>query len=424
MSNFAQFKLLKVLLQALEEMGYLNPTPIQAAVLPAARHGRDIIGIAQTGTGKTAAFLLPILNNLGFNRVDYPRALILAPTRELVLQIQENCKTLTKHMPITSLACYGGVNLKTQIRQLDKPLDIIIATPQRLLDLHKKSNLFLRKLKMLVIDEADKMVAMGFGPQLDHILELIPARKRQNFLFSASMPASVLPLIDNFLLNPKIISITPESTVAQTIETKSYYLPNYQTKAEFLRTLLEHSEPYKRVVIFANSKKRTQWLYTYLQKLKRPTALIHANKDQNTRLNTLKKFKDGEIDILIATDLIARGLDMVDISHVINFELPYTIDDYVHRVGRTGRYYKTGQALNLCNEAEKNILKQIGKRTGSTLKLSELPAEIIIYETPFAELQMIRRALDYQRQQADPNYKGAFHRKKKKVNKKKRYKRN
>ena len=411
--TFTGFKLSKALLKALADLNYKTPTPIQADVLPLAKAGEDIIGIAQTGTGKTAAFLLPILDRLGFTKVDYPRALILAPTRELVLQIEQNCKTLTKAMPLKTLACYGGINIKTQIKSLNNQVDILISTPQRLLDIHVKGVLFLRKIKILVIDEADKMVDMGFMPQLNSIFELIPSKKRQNLLFSASMPASVLPLIDSFLLNPKTISITPESTLAQTISTKSYLLPNNKTKAAFLLSILPESEVYKRVVIFANTKKKTQWLYGYLRILKRKLALIHANKDQNTRLNILRKFRAGEIDILIATDLISRGLDLVNISHVINFDLPYNIDDYVHRVGRTGRYYRLGIAINLCNEAEKNTLKDIAKRTGNSLTIAPLPDNTIIYETPLAESQAIRRALDYQRQQADPNYKGAFHPKKK-----------
>ncbi len=422
---FSNFGFHKAILLALEQLGYNSPTPIQQKVIPLIMDGQDLIGIAQTGTGKTAAFLLPILHKIAYNQDIIPQVLILAPTRELVIQIYQDCSALSEFIPLQCMACYGGLNIKKQIEKLQYKIDIIISTPQRLVDIYAKGGVYLRKIKTFIIDEADKMVDMGFMPQINNILEIIPNKKRQNLLFSASMPSNVIPLIDTFLINAKKVVITPQSTVAQTIETYSYDLPNRQAKVDFIVSLLNKQKNdqfvLSKVIIFTNSKRIAMWLYNFLIPLSsRKISIIHANKDQNTRLNLLNSFKADEIDVLISTDLISRGLHISDISHVINFELPYILTDYVHRVGRTGRVYKNGIAINLCNQVEKNMLKHIEKMIGNILKINPLPKNIIVQPTPFEEQQEINKALDFQRRQNDPTYKGAFHSKKKRPTKTKK----
>eukprot|EP00095_Tigriopus_kingsejongensis_P000717 maker-scaffold975_size74594-snap-gene-0.1 protein:Tk00717 transcript:maker-scaffold975_size74594-snap-gene-0.1-mRNA-1 annotation:"dead deah box helicase" len=337
MMLFDDFKLNKQLLTAVEEAGYSEATEIQEKAIPMILAGHDVLGIAQTGTGKTAAFLLPILMQIKYAQGDHPRCLILAPTRELAIQIDEAVGVLAKNTDIRHLAIYGGVGPKTQIEVLNQGVDILVATPGRFMDLYLRGEVNTRQIKMMVLDEADKMMDMGFMHQIRKILEVIP-RKRKNLLFSATFPEKVELLSEEFLEAPMRIEATPQATAAETVTQSLFLLPNFMTKINMLGYLFQRDNTIKRAIIFTRSKLIADNVYKYLYRkvLKEDEIrVIHANKGQNTRLNSINAFKEGSIRVLVATDVAARGIDVAEVSHVINFDVPVIYEDYVHRVGRT-----------------------------------------------------------------------------------------
>jgi len=409
--TFEDLKLNRQLLNAIEEAGYTLPTPIQQKAIPLVLNGHDLLGIAQTGTGKTAAFVLPILMKIKYAQGNDARALILAPTKELVLQIEEVARQLATYTDLRIMALFGGVGPKTQIETLEKGIDMIVATPGRFMDLYLRGSIKTKLLKTLVLDEADKMMDMGFMPQIRKILEVIPV-KRQNLLFSATMPPKVLTLSEEFLEFPETVEVAPQSSTIDTIKQAYYKIPNLKTKINFVEYLL-NTKKFNRVLIFTKTKKTADNLFKYLdRKSLGPVRVLHSNKGQNSRINTMQLFKEGELRVLVATDVASRGIDVTDVSHVINFDVPTVYEDYVHRIGRTGRAEKTGSALTFANEAELYHIQQIEKLIRQPIPLKNLPQEIALVKSDFEEQQEIARAIDHQKRKDDPSFKGAFHEKK------------
>ncbi len=417
--TFEDFKLNKQILQAAEEMGYTTPSPIQASAIPLILAGHDVLGIAQTGTGKTAAFVLPLLMKIKYAQGMDPRALILAPTRELAMQIDENIKSLSAYCDIRHTCIYGGTGTKAQIEAMREGVDILTATPGRLMDLYRLGEVRLKKINTLVLDEADKMMDMGFMPQIRNLLEVIPT-KRQNLLFSATMPPKVVSLSEEFLEFPQTVAITPQATPVETVDQVVYKVPNFRTKINLLQHLLKDKEVFSKVIVFVRTKDAANNIFRFLQrKIEGEVRVIHGNKDQNTRINAIDDFRSEEnnIRLLVATDVAARGIDVRQVSHVINFDVPVVYEDYVHRIGRTGRASQSGSAITFVNAAEEHHLEEIQKIIRQQVPQKPIPEEVPIAPTTFEESQAMAKAIDGQRKKADPTFKGAFHEKKKNYSK-------
>jgi ATP-dependent RNA helicase RhlE len=412
-SRFEQFKLNKQLLNAIAEAGFDRPTPIQEKVITQALAGQDIMGIAQTGTGKTAAYLIPLLMKLKYAQGSDPRTLIFAPTRELVLQIFDHFKQLSPYLDIRAIPVYGGIGPKIQIEEIEKGIDLIIATPGRFMDLYKRNVLKVKNINTLVLDEADRMMDMGFMPQIRNILEVIPV-KRQNLLFSATMPERVVKLSEEFLENPQVVEVTRQATAAETVKQELYHVPNLKTKINLLKYLLEDPS-LQKVIVFTRTKANADNVFKYIDRKQIASVrVIHANKGQNSRINAVKDFEDGNIRVLVSTDVTARGIDIADVTHVINFDVPILYEDYVHRIGRTGRARKEGKAITMANQAEEWHIRKIEGIIRQQIPVKKLPASVKVEETPFEEKQEIAKELDHLKMKEDPDYKGAFHEKKKK----------
>lgn len=372
-----------------------------------------MIGIAQTGTGKTAAYLLPILMKIKYAQDGGPRGLILAPTKELVVQVSNNAKTIASFTDIRIVALYGGVGPTQQLEALRKGADIIVATPGRFMELYLKSEIPVKHIKTLVIDEADRMMDMGFMQQLRKLFEVLPP-KRQNLLFSATFSQKVETLSEEFLEFPHKIEITPQSTAAKQVTQEGYLVDNLKTKINFLEYLLRKKE-FNRVIVFTRTKETANNVYKFIErKGLGPVAVIHSNKGQNSRLNALNNFGAGIVRVLVATDVSARGIDVTKVSHVINFEVPSRSEDYVHRIGRTGRAAEKGKAITMMTQAEQFRLEKIEELIREKIPMKKLPKEVKVEETDFDEAQLIARSIDIQKRKADPTFKGAFHEKKKK----------
>lgn len=411
--GFQQFNFNKQLLDAVSEAGYQQPTPIQLKAMPPILSGQDVMGIAQTGTGKTAAFVLPVLMRLRYAQGQHARALILSPTRELAMQIEEDISLLGKYTDLRSVVLYGGVGAKSQIEALEQGVDIIVSTPGRFLDLYLEEHIFTRDLKILVMDEADKMMDMGFISKLHRILEVVP-RKRQNLLFSATMSDLVHKISGDFLEFPTVVETSVQATPAETVNQTLYYVPNRKTKLNLLHFLLQDESLFSRLIIFCRTRLIADQIFNYLQRKhgEDQVRVIHANKGQNARINSINAFKSGEVRILVATDVAARGLDVSSVSHVINFDVPIVIDDYVHRIGRTGRAENTGDAITFCNPAEEYYVRKIEKLIRQQLPVMNIPEAVFVEETGFEERQQIAREIDAQKRKENPEFKGAFHEKK------------
>lgn len=415
MTSFSDFALNKQLLTAIEEQGYTEPTQIQAQAIPLILQGHDVLGIAQTGTGKTAAYLLPLLMKIKYAQGMHARCLILAPTRELVMQIHEELLKLGKYTDIRSVAVFGGLGPKPQIEAIEKGVDIILATPGRFTDLYSRGIIIPKSLQYMILDEADKMMDMGFFPQIRKILEVIP-RKRKNLLFSATFPAKVEVLSEEFLEAPIKIEVTPQATTAETITQSLFRVPNFRTKINLLAHIFETDKP-ERALIFTRSKTMADNVFHFLERKvigAGKIRVIHANKGQNTRINAMEAFKSGELQVLVSTDVASRGIDVRGVSHVINFDVPLIYEDYVHRIGRTGRATLSGTAITFVTMAEEYHLKKIEKIIQMEIPESPFPAGITPTETPFEEQQEMLKEIDSQRKKDDPTFLGAFHEKKKK----------
>jgi len=371
--NFADLGLSDELLKAVEESGYSEPTPIQASAIPAVLMMKDIIGVAQTGTGKTASFVLPMIDILaqGRNRARMPRSLILEPTRELAAQVAENFEKYGKYHKLSMALLIGGVQMGDQVSALEKGVDVLIATPGRLMDLFERGKILLTGCTMLVIDEADRMLDMGFIPDIENICTKLP-KQRQTLLFSATMPPPIKKLADRFLENPRTIEVARPATTNINIE--QWIVPvSSRGKRDRLVGLLNEAAV-KNAIIFCNRKTTVRDLNKVLQREGFRSGEIHGDMEQPQRIAELDRFKAGEIDILVASDVAARGLDVKGVSHVFNYDAPWHPDDYVHRIGRTGRGGATGIAYTMATPEDAENIENIEKLTGNTIKRLEGPS--------------------------------------------------
>ena len=409
--TFEELKLTRQFLDAVNELGYESPSEIQEKVIPRVLGGQDVIGIAQTGTGKTAAYVLPLLQLLKYPQGDEPRALILVPTKELVVQVEEQIQSLCKYTELRYVALYGGVGPKTQIEIIKKGVDIIVATPGRFLEIYAKRVIIPKKIKHVVLDECDRMMDMGFWPQLREIQEKLP-QKKQQLLFSATFPERVERIADNFLLFPSRVEVTPQATPATTVEQRVYMVPNFKTKLNLLMHLLEGDEM-KRVMVFVRTKADATSMGKFMERSNvGEIRFLHSNIGQNSRMNAIKDFKDGNVRILVSTDVTARGIDVFEVSHVVNFQVPGHYEDYVHRIGRTGRAFKTGVAISFVDMSEEYHLTNIQKIIRQTIPVFEITEVVHIEKTDTEEKQDQAREIDRQKRLDDPDFKGAFHEKK------------
>lgn len=362
MSNFSSYKLNPEILSALKNKGYTSPTPIQEKAIPILLKGEDLLGIAQTGTGKTAAFLLPLIHLVLKNRIKlkskHCRALILTPTRELASQIEASLKDYALGMGMTSVTIFGGVSARPQMKKVGHGVEFVIATPGRLLDLMNQKAIFYDQLEFLVLDEADRMLDMGFINDIKKILKKLPTKK-QTLLFSATMPLDIEKLASSLLKSPKTIEVTPQATPVEKIEQKIYPVIK-KNKTRLLESIIQ-TETVKSALVFTRTKHGANKVVKFLTGVGIHSAAIHGNKSQGAREKALMDFKMGRIKVLIATDIAARGIDVHELSHVINFDLPNDPESYVHRIGRTARAGKEGVAISFCDQEEKKLLKMIEK---------------------------------------------------------------
>lgn len=376
--TFADFDLPVKILDALADLELFEPTPIQRKSFKPILSGRDVMGIAQTGTGKTLAYLLPVLKQWKFSKNGNPTVLILVPTRELAVQIEDVLKSLAVNLTARITAVYGGKNINTQKLLFDEGCDILIGTPGRVMDLAIDNAVSLKEVQKLIIDEFDEMLNLGFRPQLTHIFEMMKTR-RQNILFSATMTEAVDEMLGEYFASPIEISLAKSGTPLEKIEQKAIPAENFNTKINLLKFLLDENPEMKKVLIFANNKKHADLLFTKMNEWQPEQCdVIHSNKSQNYRLQALQKFQNQEVRILITTDVMARGLDISEISDVINFEVPEIPEQYIHRIGRTGRADKEGRALTFFTQKEELPLLEIEVLMNREIEKSEFPSEVKI----------------------------------------------
>ena len=376
--TFDDLNLNRPLLTALDDLGFTNPTTIQHKVFPVVMSGRDLCGIAQTGTGKTLAYLLPCLRQWKFSKDKSPQILVVVPTRELVAQVVETVKLLTAYMSVVTVGVYGGVNINTQKAEVEKGVDILVATPGRLYDLAMNGAFKTNMIKRLVIDEVDEMLNLGFRTQLKNILDLLPA-KRQNLMFSATITEDVEALMDMYFNDPVRVEAAPTGTPLENIDQLAYEVPNFYTKVNLLELLLTEDETMTKVLVFAATKKLADQLYEQLEtKFPGTAGVIHSNKEQNHRFNTVKQFKEGHYRFIIATDIVARGIDVAEVTHVINFDVPEEPEIYIHRIGRTGRADKKGIAITFITEKEKPLQVAIESLMKYRIPVAPLPVNLIV----------------------------------------------
>ncbi len=372
--SFESLKLHPNLLKGIHDLGYTRPTPVQEEAIPHILAGRDVIACAQTGTGKTAAFVLPILHRLLSEEKKHKmgvRALIVAPTRELALQSMEHLANLSRHVHLRGHAIYGGVPMNPQIRALSQGVDIISATPGRLLDHVYQGRIDFGALEVLVLDEADRMMDMGFLPDVQKIISLLPP-KRQNLIISATMPEEILKLTHRILKNPVTVQIGQKSSPASGIR-HAVYPVSHEQKSELLLRLLHQTKEMESVLIFTRTKSRADRLSHFLERAGIKTSVIHGDRSQTQRYRAMEHFKRGKSQALVATDIAARGIDIKDITHVINFDVPSTPEDYIHRIGRTARAEATGDAFSLISPDEESMLKDIERVINQRLPRVTLP---------------------------------------------------
>lgn len=411
--QFTDLNLNKPLLNALSDLGYTKPTTIQAKAFSVIMSGKDVLGIAQTGTGKTMAYLLPCLRMWQFSKEIYPQTLILVPTRELVVQVEREIKKLTAYMNVVTVGVYGGTNIRTQSDTVQKGVDVLVATPGRLIDLAMSGTLKLKSIKKLVIDEVDEMLNLGFRKQLSDILDLLPAKK-QSLLFSATITEEVEEFITQHFNQPERIEAAPAGTPVDKIAQEAYKVPNFYTKVNLLAFLLKRHEDMKKVLVFTSSKKLADDLFLELRDIfPGKLGVIHSNKAQNNRFNAVKEFQGGNFRILIATDLVARGLDIAEVSHVVNFDLPEIPENYIHRIGRTGRADKDGIAISFIQD--KTLQAKIEKLMKYKIPMKELPEGLdISNELTEDEKPQIHMKIVEVKKSHDPERGESFHEKKEK----------
>ena len=376
--TFSELNLSTPLLNALNDMEYTIPTPIQERVFSVMMSGSDVCGIAQTGTGKTIAYLLPILRQWKFSKDKNPQVLIVVPTRELVVQVVETVKQLTSYMSVDVVGVYGGTNINTQRIEVQKGVDVLVATPGRLYDLALNGAFRTKGIKKLVIDEVDEMLNLGFRTQLKNILDLLPP-KRQNLLFSATITPEVESLMQTYFNAPVKIEAAPTGTPLENIKQLAYRVPNFNTKVNLLHLLLSKDDSMTKVLVFTATKNMADQLFECMEsKFPGSVGVIHSNKEQNHRFNTVKQFKNGTYRFIIATDIVARGIDVAEVSHVINFDLPEVPENYIHRIGRTGRADREGIAISFIMEKEKVFQEKIETLMHVKIPEDDLPVDLIL----------------------------------------------
>lgn len=367
---FKDLNIIKPILKAVDEAGYEKATEIQEKSIPVVLEGKDILGCAQTGTGKTAAFAIPILQNISKEKVKEEKrtikALVLAPTRELAIQIEENFSTYSKYLDVKDTVIFGGVNQTSQVRKLKSGVDILVATPGRLLDLSNQKHIDLKNIKYFVLDEADRMLDMGMIHDVKNIISRLP-KERQNLLFSATMPKEVMKLVNSILKNPVKVEVQPVSSTVDRIKQGAYNVPKKEKTSLLIHLIKE--EDIKSVIVFSRTKHGANKIAKNLEKAGIEAAAIHGNKSQNQRQLALSNFKEGKIKALVATDIAARGIDVDELSHVINFDLPDVAETYVHRIGRTGRAGATGIAITFCDEEDKAMFRSVEKLIGKSIPI-------------------------------------------------------
>ena len=412
MNPFLEYEFNKQIITAIDELGYTEVTPIQKRCIPAILAGHDVLGIAPTGTGKTAAYILPLLKKLGYAQGSEPRVLIVVPTRELAVQVEEQFAALAKNLDLRMVSLYGGVGMKGQIEAIQKGVDLIVATPGRFMDIYLKGELIVKQIKTMVLDEADKMLDMGFLPQLNRILEVIPVKK-QKLLFSATFHPKVERLAGDFLEFPTKIEVEQEATPISLVEQRLYEVRNFKTKLNLLLHLLQNESDITRVIVFVKTRTNAENVYRFLEKrVEGEIRVLHANKGQNTRLNSIADFKEGNVRILVSTDITARGIDVAHVTHVVNFDSPLIYDDYVHRIGRTGRAMNKGVAISFANQLDMYHYAKIQKRIRMEIPRLPIPEGVVIGDDIEYEMKDMAREIDDLRKKDDPTFQGAFHEKK------------
>lgn len=376
--TFSDFNISSPLINALNDLGLTNPTTIQEKAYPVIMSGRDMVGIAQTGTGKTIAYLLPCLRQWKFTKEKHPQILVVVPTRELVIQVVEQVEKLTAYMNVRIAGVYGGVNMIRQTPLLLNGVDVLVATPGRLLDFTLNGSLKLKSVKRFIIDEVDEMLNLGFRPQLVRIIDLLPP-KRQNLMFSATISEELKNLVHDFFIEPLEIEAAPTGTPLENIKQIGFRVPNFYTKINLLEFLLNNQPDFSKVLIFTSTKKMADALFDVIsEKYPEKIGLIHSNKSQNNRFESMRAFKAGEFRVLIATDIVARGLDISDVSHVVNFDVPEVPENYMHRIGRTGRADKKGVALTFVTKSDKESREAIEALMSKKIPMSAMPDEVAV----------------------------------------------
>ena len=378
--TFHDLNIKKPILTALDELEYTTPTTIQSAGFSVMMSGKDVIGLAQTGTGKTLAYLLPMLSLWKFSKEPHPQILIIVPTRELVVQVVREVEKLTPYMNVVVGGVYGGANINTQAAMVLQGLDVLVGTPGRIFDLTANGSLQLKHVKKVVIDEVDETLNLGFRPQLMRIFELLP-EKRQNLLFSATLSEEVETFLDSYFDNPVRVEAARAGTPLEKIRQAAISVPNFTSKVNLLKHLLEENKEMTKVLVFVSSRVLAEKLFDELEPiLNVELGIIHSQKAQNFRFNTVNHFENGIYRVLIATDLIARGIDVTDVTHVFNFDIPDNVENYIHRIGRTGRQDKEGHAISFVTEKDKEFFGQIEKFMNKQVAISEFPDEVELSE--------------------------------------------
>lgn len=376
--QFEDLNLNRPLLNALADIGFTHPTTIQKKIFSVIMSGKDVIGIAQTGTGKTFAYLLPALRQWTYSKDKQAQILIVVPTRELVIQVVEQVKLLTPYMSVIVTGVFGGVNLRPQAMEVENGVDVLVATPGRLLDLLLNGHLKTKSLKKLIIDEVDEMLNLGFRSQLIRIMELLPP-KRQNLMFSATLTDDVELLINEYFRGPEKVEAAPAGTPVENISQVSYSVPNFYTKINLLKHLLRTDSEMSKVLVFTGTKKLADDVFEHVEaEFGEVCGVIHSNKAQNHRFNTVEQFRNGTYRFIIATDIVARGIDVAEVSHVINFDLPEVPESYIHRIGRTGRADKKGIAISFVTPRDTEELEAIQDLMDYQIPVTDMPEVVEI----------------------------------------------
>jgi ATP-dependent RNA helicase RhlE len=413
MITFEQFNLPKSVQKAIDDLGFTTPTPIQEKTFSVIMSGRDMMGIAQTGTGKTFAYLLPLLKLYKFIPGHTPKIVILVPTRELVVQVAEEVEKLTKYMSVRTIGIFGGVNINTQKTSIYEGCDIIVGTPGRIMDLTLDNVIRFEEMQKLVIDEFDEMLNLGFRTQLTAILAMMP-KKRQNILFSATMTDEVDAILNDYFDYPQEVTLSASGTPLENIKQITYSAANFNTKVNLLKHLLQENEDMSRVLIFVNNKKISDMLHARVDEdFEDQFGVIHSNKSQNYRLSTMASFQEGNLRGLITTDIMARGLDISNITHVINFEMPAMPELYMHRIGRTGRADKTGTAISFIAPRELEAKVEIEILMNMELTIESFPIEVEV-SAKLIEPEKERQVVKFLMKKKTLDGDGAFQEKSKK----------